>query len=83
MGVGEWTALIGLILGTLGTFAKIIKDNTKAMTGLNFSVDRLNEYMDESKDKFVDVQGSLNNHGERISGLEARTTVLEQTKRGE
>lgn len=75
MEVGEgmtWEILSALIVlvGFIITIGKIISANTKAITKLEDSINRLDATLSEQKDSIHDLDDTVHNHETRIQLLE-------------
>lgn len=68
----SWELVLGIItlVGFIISIAKIVSNNTKALTEVKCSIDSLRNSFNEQKDDFEHVKYEVNEHETRISILE-------------
>lgn len=68
----SWEIIVGFItfVGFIISIAKIVSNNTKALTEVKCSIDSLRDSFNKQKDDFEHVKCEVNEHETRISILE-------------
>lgn len=67
-----WEIVVGLIalVGFIISIAKIVSNNTEALTEVKCSIDNLRAAFSEQKENVEHIQDEVNDHETRISVLE-------------